>query len=422
MNDVADNFVTKRRGRTRVPRPPKKIDGPSFVGSLDRRGDSHAPRAPTHDQSVLVPGSGDALALPAAAYAADGTEAQTVPTVPLYQGGAGGHEIRSLEGIKKYGSYQDIDDSEQGVPFRYSGSGTVGTVSPRDAFLKRIGELRQFDEDGARAIVGDAVKAGVSRLMIETLIKPLAVALGVKEPATKKFWKDAEKQIRAAESAKANVEPAAEDRTRLELEGKERRKREGDAEHARLWNSCKAIALSPTLLADMEAVVHRLGVVGEGAAIAGTYLTASSRLNRTSVICLLRRGASSVGKNFLISKVLDLFPTDSVIRMSSGSPLSLVYYGGGDENALRGKVLYLAEAAILAEKKGAESPLTILLRTLISEGRTRSQRCCAAGRRVAGHHVHQTKRACRRHRHQRARQYRRGNADAPSHVRRRRKP
>ena len=37
--------------------------------------------------------------------------------------------------------------------------------------------------------------------------------------------------------------------------------------------------------------------------------------------------------------------------MSSGSPLSLVYYGGGDEDALKHKALYLAEAAILADEE-----------------------------------------------------------------------
>jgi hypothetical protein len=267
MNDVADNFVTKRRRRPRSSGPPKSIDGHS-VGSLDRRGDHYAPRAPTLDQSALVPPSGDALALPTAADKAGGTEPPTVPTVPLYQWGAGGHEIRSLEDIKKYGSHQDIEDSKQRVSSRYSG--TVGTVSQRDAFLKRIGELRQFDEEGARAIVGDAVKSDLSGLIVETLIKPLADALGVKETAARKFWKDAENRFRtAAESAKENEEPTADERARLELEDKERRKREAEAEQARLWNSCKDIAESPTLLADMEALVHRLGVVGEGAAIRG---------------------------------------------------------------------------------------------------------------------------------------------------------
>jgi hypothetical protein len=273
-----------------------------------------------------------------------------------------------LESIQNYSSHEDIEDSKQRISSRYSG--TVGTVSQRDAFLKRIGELQQFDEEGARAIVGDAVESNLSGLIVETLIKPLATALGVKENTAKKLWEDEASKVRVAtEAIKANEEPATEERARLEWEDKERRKREAEAEQARLWNSCKDIAESPALLADMEAGVHRLGVVGEGAAIRGAYLTASSRLNRRRAMCLLRRGAASVGKNFLITKVLELFPTDSVIRMSSGSPLSLVYYGGGDEDALKGKVLYLAEAAILADKKGAENPISLLLRTLISEGR-----------------------------------------------------
>jgi hypothetical protein len=122
------------------------------------------------------------------------------------------------------------------------------------------------------------------------------------------------------------------------------------------------------LLADMEAIVHRLGVVGEGAAIRGAYLAASSRLLQKRAICLLRRGAAAGGKNFLLSTVFRLVPSDSVVVMSSGSPMSLVYYGGGDEDALKNKALYVQEAAILAEKNGVESPLTVLLRLLISEG------------------------------------------------------
>ena len=79
----------------------------------------------------------------------------------------------------------------------------------------------------------------------------------------------------------------------------------------------------------------------------------------------LRRG----GKNFLISNTLALIPTDCAVHMPSGSPLSLVYYGGGDEDALKHKIVYVPEAAIIAERNGVESPLTIMLRLLISEGR-----------------------------------------------------
>ena len=53
-------------------------------------------------------------------------------------------------------------------------------------------------------------------------------------------------------------------------------------ERERLARSCKEIAESPRLLADVEEMVRRHGVVGESRAIRGAYLTASSRLNSAS--------------------------------------------------------------------------------------------------------------------------------------------
>ena len=49
-------------------------------------------------------------------------------------------------------------------------------------------------------------------------------------------------------------------------------------ERNRIWNSCRQIAESKTLLQDMEAVVHALGLVGEAAAARAIYLTCVSRL------------------------------------------------------------------------------------------------------------------------------------------------
>jgi hypothetical protein len=252
-----------------------------------------------------------------------------VPTIPLYQGGAG---------------------------------------PDRDAIVTRISQLKPLDEDGARAIVADVVKAGFSDLAVERLIKPLAEALGVNIPAAKKFWKDAASAAREAAAAQT-VKASDEQRARSEQEAAEQRRRETAGEYDRLWSSCKTIAESPTLLADMEEVVHDLGVVGEGVSIRGAYLAASSRLCRHGALCLLRRGAPAGGKNFLVFKTLRLIPDDAVVHMSSGSPLSLVYYGDGDEDAFKHKVIYIPEAAILAERNGVESPLTFMLRTLISEGR-----------------------------------------------------
>ena len=252
-----------------------------------------------------------------------------VPTIPLYQGGAG---------------------------------------PDRDAIVTRISELKLLDEEGARAIVADVVKAGFTDLAVERLIKPLAEALGVNIPAAKKFWKDAASAAREAAAAQT-VKASDEQRARIEQEAAEQRRRETAGEYDRLWSSCKTIAESPTLLADMEEVVHDLGVVGEGVSIRGAYLAASSRLCRHGALCLLRRGAPAGGKNFLVFKTLRLIPDDAVVHMSSGSPLSLVYYGDGDEDSFKHKVIYIPEAAILAERNGVESPLTFMLRTLISEGR-----------------------------------------------------
>ena len=224
-----------------------------------------------------------------------------------------GKETGHWQGINKGTTNQLIEHSEpvakeaaQGVSSRYSG--TVGTVSQRDAFLKRISKLSKFDEEGARAIVGDAIKEGLSSLISDSLIRPLANALGVKESAIRKFWKEVDSQVRAPltrpkrpKNRQPKSAPGSNGKTRNNASAR-------SAGQARLWNSCKEIAESPTLLADMEAVVHKLGVVGEGAAIRGAYLTASSRLNCTSAICLLRRDAASAGKNFLIAKTLSAYP------------------------------------------------------------------------------------------------------------------
>jgi hypothetical protein len=230
-----------------------------------------------------------------------------------------------------------------------------------DGLAKRIGDLDLADEAGARVILDEAVKNSLSEFQIETIIKLLnKVGFAIKPLRRLLGGMRAE----AAEARK----PSAEERERLQREDDERRKREANEERETLRRSCSQIAESPTLLADMEEVVHRVGVVGEGAAIRGAYLAGSSRLLRKRAICLLRRGAAAGGKNFLLSTVFRLVPNDSVVVLSSGSPMSLVYYGGGDEGALKHKVLYVQEAAILAEKNGVESPLTVLLRLLISEG------------------------------------------------------
>ena len=89
-------------------------------------------------------------------------------------------------------------------------------------FLKRIADLKPLDEQGAREIVADVIKAGLSELAIETLIKPLAEALGVGIQLAKKFWKEAAKEARDAANAEL-AKLAAEAQARFNQEASERR-------------------------------------------------------------------------------------------------------------------------------------------------------------------------------------------------------
>jgi hypothetical protein len=235
-------------------------------------------------------------------------------------------------------------------------------ASSFDDLMEKAGKLDPANETGVRAILAEARDSGFTDFQNEMLIGRLNKKIRVGVRAIRKLMHAV--GVEVAEAAQSSPE----ERAQREREDEERRKREADEEHAALDRSCSRIASSPTLLAEMEAVVHGLGVVGEGAAIRGSYLAATSRLLRKRAISLLRRGAAAGGKNFLLTAVLRLVPRDSVVIMSSGSPMSLVYYGGEDEDALKHKVLYAQEAAILAEKNGVENPLTVMLRLLISEG------------------------------------------------------
>ena len=120
----------------------------------------------------------------------------------------------------------------------------------------------------------------------------------------------------------------------------------------------------------MAALVRSLGVVGERHAVLATYLTATSRLCCGRAISLLRRGAAASGKNHLVEAVFKLIPPESIVTAVGGSPKSLAYYGGVDaDDALKHKLIYIPEAAAIADKHGVESEFTTMLRVLISECR-----------------------------------------------------
>jgi hypothetical protein len=217
-------------------------------------------------------------------------------------------------------------------------------AAERDAEIERLAKMPVADYEQAR----------------KEAAKRLGMRVAVLDEAVEKARFEHMRRVRATPEA---IEA---ERRRIEAE-MEAARITRNIERERLWQSCNKLAMSQTLLTDIENICHRLGVVREGAAIRAIYLAATSRLG-AQVICLIRTGVSAGGKNYPIEVILKLIPEDSIIRASSGSPLSLIYMPGG-ENAYRLKIIYIPEAAFLAERNGVESLFTYLLRTLMSEGR-----------------------------------------------------
>jgi hypothetical protein len=202
-----------------------------------------------------------------------------------------------------------------------------------------------------------------------------AVLIGIIHATLKCGLKNASKiwDQAVADYAKANSktaeEMAAEAAARLEAEAAAAALKK-EIETARLWDEIRDIAEDPDLAAKIVRYVQLQGVVGEDHSIAAVYLTSTSRLVTSRALCLLRRGLAASGKNTVVEKVLSIFPNEDIVFASAGSPKSLIYYGGVDNpDAFAHKIIYFAEAAAIARRGGDESEITMMLRTLISEGR-----------------------------------------------------
>jgi hypothetical protein len=180
---------------------------------------------------------------------------------------------------------------------------------PFDDLLKRAKAIEKGDDAGLKALIADMLAASFSKERCDMLVRAAARASGFDFTVVGKLVNQTRLELREKEQNTPEAREAA------------RIVREADRE--RIRQSCSKIAMSKTLLADMEDIVHRLGVVREGSAIRAIYLAAMSRLGART-ICLLRRGASAGGKNYPITVALELFPEDSIVRLSSGSSLSLI--------------------------------------------------------------------------------------------------
>jgi hypothetical protein len=234
------------------------------------------------------------------------------------------------------------------------------------ALLGRAEALKKGDDAAVKSLIGEMLALPLSDERCDMFTRAAAKASGF-ALATVRGLVRAER-LRREQEARATPEAQEVERAaRAAAEAATTIVR--DAERERLWRSCQHLAGAPNLMNCMEAVAHRLGVVGERAAIRGVYLAMTSRLLKDNAISMLRRGAPSSGKNFLIGVLCRLIPKESVIAISSASPMALIYHGD-DDNALAHTVIVVAEAAAVAQKiNGDENVMAIMLRTLLSEGR-----------------------------------------------------
>ena len=133
-----------------------------------------------------------------------------------------------------------------------------------------------------------------------------------------------------------------------------------------LWPTVQQLAQAPDLMDRIVQQVQSMGVVNERDLIILIYIAATSRVLKNP-INILTRGASSGGKSFTTSHVLELVGSDYVNQLTSSSTLSLVY----DTRPLSHTVVFLFEAAQLQAEKQTDrdSTFAMLVRTLISEGR-----------------------------------------------------
>jgi hypothetical protein len=233
-----------------------------------------------------------------------------------------------------------------------------------DDCMKAAAALATGDHARVVALLARAAAIGLSDLQADMLVKAVhkTTDIGIKTLRKTLANEAEEARLKAWKAGSA-------ERERLAVVEEAERRRKIEEERARLWDSCSRIAMSNTLLADMEAVAHKIGVVGEGASVDQLYLTYASRMLVDDSVRLLRLGAPAAGKNLVVERTLELVPSESVIRFSGASPKALVYYGGTDPNTFKGKIIYIPEAVFFTDRNGVESEFTIMLRTLISEGR-----------------------------------------------------
>ena len=120
----------------------------------------------------------------------------------------------------------------------------------------------------------------------------------------------------------------------------------------------------PDILGRLEALLPRLGVVGESHNAKLLYLALTSRLLDRPVSVAVK-GPSSGGKSFLVGQVLRAFPPSAFLDFTGMSEHALIY----DQRPVSHRFIVLFEASALRnDVPGEVNTLAYCLRSLLSEG------------------------------------------------------
>ena len=127
------------------------------------------------------------------------------------------------------------------------------------------------------------------------------------------------------------------------------------------WDQCADLARSPSILAELDKDLSRVGLVGERRVGKLVYLAVVSRLLDRPVSVAVK-GPSSGGKSFVVESALKFFPPEAFYSLTAMSDKALAY----SAEPLKHRHLVVYEAA------GLKSDFaSYLIRSLLSEGRLR---------------------------------------------------
>ena len=127
------------------------------------------------------------------------------------------------------------------------------------------------------------------------------------------------------------------------------------------WDQCADLARLPSILAELDKDMSRVGLVGERRVGKLIYLAVVSRLLDRPVSVAVK-GPSSGGKSFVVESTLKFFPPEAFYSLTAMSDRALAY----STEPLKHRHLVVYEAA------GLKSDFaSYLIRSLLSEGRLR---------------------------------------------------